>query len=55
MKQKFEWEHLPDIRHESATLRAKVIGGWVLCSIVGEKPYTQTLVFIPDPEHKWVV
>jgi hypothetical protein len=51
---KFQWEKL-----NSTTERAKVIGGWVLRSRDVDDCNTQytveSMVFIPDPEHKWSV
>lgn len=44
---KFEWEEI-----EYCTMRAKVAGGWVL--LVDTVP-AKTMVFIPDPEHSWIV
>ena len=48
----FKWE-----RVSSDTLRAKVIGGWVVTS---EGYSTETgdvisssMVFVPDPDHEW--
>jgi len=46
-KIKFEWEELVgDAR------RSKVFGGWVLTSS-GE--YSESMVFISDPNHEWEV
>lgn len=59
MRKKIEWQW--ELVEESPsrnmqTLRAKVIGGWVLKTIVFElklKLLTSSMVFIPDRDHEW--
>lgn len=66
---KFEWEKI-DETETFATLRAKVIGGWIVkneasfftasdCSHNGHsiavRPSMDSMIFIPDPEHKWEI
>jgi hypothetical protein len=45
---KFEWEAI-----DSQTLRAKVLGGWLVRYHSHSGAVSMTLV--PDPEHKWAV
>lgn len=51
---KFQWEKL-----DEECERAKVFGGWILRSRdVNDcnTEYTvESMVFIPDPEHKWAI
>jgi hypothetical protein len=59
MRKKIEWQW--ELIEESPsrnmqTLRAKVIGGWVLKTIVAElklKLLTSSMVFIADRDHEW--
>ena len=52
---KFLWEALWDNRHNSATHRAKVIGGWIVHSVVGNSEIGTSMVFVPDPNHEWEI
>lgn len=51
---KFKWERLVD-----GTVRAKVIGGWVLCTSgfcsEAADEVSSSMVFIPDPNHDWEI
>lgn len=51
---KFEWQRL-----DTETQRAKVFGGWIVRSHDVDdcnNHYTvESMVFVPDPEHKWKV
>ena len=51
-KIEWKWEILDDF-----TKRAKVIGGWVLeyGSHTNKGSISNSLVFIPDPEHRWAI
>ena len=57
----FEWEELVDETTDHFTThRAKVWGGWIVRTnefFYGDLSVAQSesLVFIPDPEHKWVI
>ena len=61
MRKKIEWQW--ELIEESPsknmqTLRAKVIGGWVLKTIVSEmklKLLTSAMVFIADRDHEWTI
>lgn len=58
---KFEWENIH--RREfndvlNATTRAKVFGGWVLHHLLcdeNESSQSESMVFIPDPNHEWQI
>jgi hypothetical protein len=55
LKIPFEWETL-----DKATFRAKVIGGWVILSFyeqvgTNERIQSESMVFIPDPDHQWEI
>lgn len=54
---KFKWEDLPDNRLKSASQRVKVIGGWLVHSIVGVKDngMSTCMAFVPDEKHEWNV
>lgn len=59
---KFEWESIAgkifSKDEGNITRRAKVIGGWIINHIVWtSKAHAQSesMVFIPDPEHKWEI
>lgn len=61
---KFEWERLEDQSFEHythfTTLRAKVIGGWIIRTneYTFDEPSvaaSESLVFVPDPKHEWVI
>lgn len=52
MKMKFEWEIIWRIRDVENTDRAKVICGWI---IRNQNEYGDSMVFVPDPEHKWEI
>ena len=55
-KIEFQLEQIKDTRYQSYTYRAKVIGGWILHSLTeaGGKN-SQSMVFIPDPNHDWII
>ncbi len=65
MKIPFDWEVIHERRGgnvSDVTLRAKIIGGWVLKSVYVEEGKCHdnlirehALVFISDPEHKWEI
>lgn len=54
----FKWQQITK-NDDNATLRAKVIGGWVICKINtaygldNSKSISNSLVFIPDDKHEW--
>jgi len=56
---KFEWENIDrsiDRLCPTVTNRAKVIGGWIIhIGTVANSFHSQSLVFIPDPNHEWVI
>lgn len=59
---KFEWETIaPPVKNngcivEKVTNRAKVIGGWIVQdAIICGRQVDTAIVFIPDPNHEWVV
>lgn len=51
---KFQWEELDD-----DCQRTKVMGGWILRSRninhCNTEYTVESMVFIPDPEHKWQI
>lgn len=51
---KFQWER---IDCQLWTMRAKVYGGWIIrtCEVDDANTYvtSESMVFIPDAEHKW--
>jgi len=49
MKIEFKWERI-----SLGTFRAKVFGGWIV-TCVEHSESDESLVFIPDPEHKWQI
>lgn len=59
---KFEWEILVNSNTPSLLLftkRGKVFGGWIVNNINylndNNQSISESMVFIPDPEHKWSV
>ncbi len=61
---KFEWETIYsqgriDVSQDGGSvLRAKVYGGWIVNNYWWDsdyKTYSESMVFIPDPNHKWVI
>lgn len=58
MKLEFKWEDIPD-SSVSTTLRAKVIGGWIVRTGYFDPDRdimtTESTVFISDPDHKWEI
>ncbi len=59
MKSKFEWENIFKVggnKEVTLTLRAKVIGGWIVKNIYyWEKVRSETMVFVPDSKHQWEI
>lgn len=64
MKIKFEWEIIHEKRGggvSDVTLRAKVIGGWLIKSVYCEDDCCSkgirehAIQFIPDLDHKWEI
>ena len=60
---KFEWQKIHKVGlkdEEQITLRAKVVGGWVLKSVYLKTlkfkvKRTESLIFIPDEKHEWEI
>lgn len=55
MKINESWEELENTQ---STMRLKVIGGWVVKSIHivgGQDSCGVGMVFVPDPNHEWVI
>jgi hypothetical protein len=58
---KCEWEKIESFDDASITKRLKVQGGWLVvnCSTSTEyfwdKKTSQSMSFLPDPNHKWSV
>jgi hypothetical protein len=55
---KFEWDLLVgNYQSQNKTVRAKVLGGWIVRSIFVDEDYgvAQAMVFIPDPKHRWKI
>jgi len=55
---KFQWEEISQSSDRlSLTLRAKVYGGWLIkCREIWDgNGECLSLVFMPDPEHKWSI
>lgn len=53
-----EWEHVPFPYPDYYSMfRLQIPGGWIMVMIVTvghhERDYSQTITFIPDPEHEW--
>ncbi len=59
IKLEWNWEQIEDLNDgRLQTLRAKVIGGWVLKSITQDmkaKVMSESMVFIPDRDHEWSI
>ena len=58
---KFEWE-LIKADPKSDTLRAKVLGGWIVNQVNYLKDnrghdmgISDSMVFVPDPKHEWKI
>ena len=57
---KFEWDEIKNLP-SCQTYRAKVPGGWLVNQISVHNNYrsmpdhTESMCFIPDPDHTWVV
>ena len=52
----FEWEQISDVPGISATARAKTCGGWIVhVNMISGKAVSSTMVFVPDPEHGWII
>jgi hypothetical protein len=53
---KFMWQRIADT---PPTFRAKVFGGWAFRTFDVDdcncESTTESMIFIPDPEHKWKV
>ncbi len=58
---KFEWELILNRGsgdQKQINSRAKVIGGWIVKDVyydMDDDIDSRNIVFIPDPEHKWVI
>lgn len=65
---KFEWEKINHLNGDNVLYeinRAKVIGGWIVrsLSLFGDEDSdsefwqnsSESMVFIPDPKHEWVI
>lgn len=63
---KFEWEQIKynenlEADSHAVVVRAKVFGGWIVKSLIfhlnrspnGVENSSQSMVFIPDPNHEW--
>lgn len=55
---KFEWEEIFRSHNHvnlTMTMRAKVIGGWIVNSYtcIDKQHPCESMVFVPDAEHKW--
>lgn len=55
----FQWEelHRSDDKY-GQVVRAKVIGGWLISSVIFAKKFNmahESMVFIADPNHEWEV
>lgn len=61
MKIPFEWEDIyknfsPNGEFICGCDRTKVIGGWIVKSTLFlEDNHSQSMVFVPDPNHNWEV
>lgn len=65
MRKKIEWQWE---KLDANTLRAKVIGGWILRCVGGLQPVgivpvkeaktlplSESMVFVPDRDHEWAI
>lgn len=62
---KFEWEKIGGGEEfSSSTYRIKVFGGWLVNNLTTIETHykdgrqltvTESMVFVPDPEHKWEI
>ena len=54
----FKWDTIP-VPNCFCTFRAKVFGGWIIrcCDVneVNSETTSESMVFVPDPEHKWKI
>ena len=49
-----DWENISSVNDDSCTEKLRVPGGWVIrTSDYGNK--TVAMVFVPDPNHLWVI
>lgn len=59
MKIPFKWEEIYVISGLSAyraTLRAKVIGGWIVKEVFFDNVHRhECMQFVPDPTHEWEI
>ena len=54
-KLEFEWEQV-FCNQNSDTIRAKVIGGWLVQTTISDaKRVSTSSVFVPDRDHEWYV
>lgn len=57
----FSWETIFEDKIKnisgSVTMRSKVIGGWLVKDVtyIVDKVITESMVFVPDPNHLWEV
>lgn len=51
----FKWETIEDVNNLLPTKRAKVIGGWIINTIVIAKHTAMSSVFVSDPTHAWEI
>lgn len=56
---KSEWEHIGNIKLYGIycyyTVRMRVIGGWIVNNRCILSPMLDSMVFIPDANHEWVI
>lgn len=57
----FEWENVKSLclqNNGTATIRAKVFGGWMVRHLSYDNTHQQqseSSIFVPDPNHEWEV
>ena len=59
---KARWESIADLsdtHHFDSTVRMKVVGGWLVRTVVDNLPdesdgaVAVAMTFVPDPDHEW--
>jgi len=56
-KIEWQWESIQD-ENNTQTYRAKVIGGWIVMTVVQEarlKLLSNSTIFIADRDHEWTI
>jgi len=52
---KYEWELVESSEVGDYTERLHVYGGWLVRTYFGLPATTLSMIFVPDPDHKWKI